>query len=58
MDGFKRDNPFLDDEFIREVNKKVLTNPTGYTVAPQEEFKTPALNCTLLHIGSLQLTSL
>lgn len=53
MDGLKRTNPFLDEDFHKEVTQRVLTNPTDYAVKKmEEEHKTDALTCTLIHIGS------
>lgn len=52
MEGLKRNNPFMDDDFMREVNKKVLTNPGDYTIKPKEEEHTAEMmHCTLIHIG-------
>lgn len=56
MEGLKRSNPFVDDDFIREVNKKVLANPHEYTIkAKEEEHTAEMMNCTFIHIGSIDL---
>lgn len=51
MEGLKRNNPFIDDDFMKQVTKKMQSNPNEYSAKIQEEFNTPALECTLLHIG-------
>lgn len=53
MEGLKRTNPFLDEEILKEVNKKVLTNPSEYVRNMEEEHQVEAMNCTLIHIGNL-----
>jgi hypothetical protein len=57
MEGLKRSNPFMDDEFMKEVNKKVLTNPSEYALKPKEDEHTAEmLNCTMIHIGRADVT--
>lgn len=57
MQHLKRDNPFMDEEMLKEITRRMNMAPAQPTEqqpepTPQESLtETDALECTFLHIG-------
>lgn len=55
MQNLKRDNPFMDEEMLKEITRRMNVAPAKpKEIEPEAQeslVETDALECTFLHIG-------